>query len=272
MRPLPSGSSRKRLEISTEFGASKLRVEVFLDENSSTLCYKASCDWREFGSDENGIPCLQFTIPTVCAGENFLYDVPFSFISREGREMDLPANRFVMAADETDALLLTAQTKYGYRTANGRMAVTLIRSAYDPDPTPEIGHHEMEFALIAAPAGKTNREYAQQVQAYEHPIFTMAGRPHAGTLPVSEKFVQLVSGNVLLSSVKVSEDGKALILKLYETEGENGKFVIDCGFTPASVSQADQLERSTAGELCLEGQKLTACIAPYQLQILRLEF
>lgn len=272
MRPLSSGNSRKRLEISMEFGASKLRVEVSLDENSSVLCYKAFCDWREFGSNENGIPCLQFTMPTVCAGENFLYDVPFSFLSREGREMDLPANRFVMAADETDALLLTAQTKYGYRTANGRMAVTLIRGAYDPDPTPEIGHHEMEFALMASPAGKTNREYAQQVQAYEHPIFTMAGRPHAGTLPVSEKFVQLLSGNVLLSSVKVSEDGKGLILKLYETEGKAGEYTLDCGFAPVSACQADQLERPMAGELHLEGQNVSAPIAPYQLQILRIEF
>ncbi|MGN1346427.1 MAG: glycoside hydrolase family 38 C-terminal domain-containing protein, partial [Eubacteriales bacterium] len=272
MRPLSSGSNRKRLEISTEFGASRLRIEVFLDENSPILRYKVSCDWKEFGSQEKGVPCLQFTMPAACAAEKYLYDVPFSFLSRKGREMDLPANRFVMASDETDALLLTAQSKYGYRTANGRMTVTLIRGAYEPDPTPEIGHHETEFALITAPAGKKNRDYAQLVQAYEHPILTIAGRPHPGTLPVSEKFVQLVSGNVLLSSVKVSEDGKALILKLYETEGKAGEYTIDCGFVPASASQADQLERPVEKNLCLDGQKISALIAPCQLQILRLEF
>ncbi len=272
MRPLSSGSKRQRLEISWTFGASKLRAEVSLDEESSVLKYKATCDWREFGSDADGIPCLQFTMPTVCAGEKFLYDVPFSFLYREGQEMDLPANRFVLAQDGKDALLLTAQTKYGYRTANGRMAVTLIRGAYDPDPTPETGRHEMEFALIPAAAGKANKDYAKLVQDYEHPIFTMAGRPHAGTLPVSDSFVRLISGNVLLSSAKVSEDGKAMILKLYETEGENGEFTVDCGFIPVSVSFADQLERPVSGDVKLEGSVVTANAAPCQLRILRLEF
>ena len=271
MRPLPSGKTRQRLEISMPFSASTLRVEVSLDEDSSVLRYHATCDWREFGGDDKGVPCLQFTLPASCAGEKFLYDVPFSFLRREGREMDLPANRFVMAEDEKDALLLTAQTKYGYRTANGRMSVTLIRGAYAPDPTPETGLHDMEFALIPAAPGKSNAEYAKLVQDYEHPIFTVAGQPHPGKLPVSDSLVRLMSGNVLLSSVKMSEDGKAVILKLYETEGKNGEFAVDCGFTPASVSLADQLERPVSGKVRLDGSVVTGTAAPFQLRILRLE-
>ena len=61
-------------------------------------------------------------------------------------------------------------------------------------------------------------------------------------------------------------------MKLYETEEKAGEYTLDCGFTPASASQADQLERPITGKLRLEGQKVSASIAPCQLQILRLEF
>lgn len=272
MRPLSSGSKRKRLEIKMPFANSDLRAEISLDEGSSTLKYHVTCNWKEFGNDEKGVPCLQFVVPTVCAKGKFLYDIPCGFISREDMEMDRPANRFVMAEDEKDSLLLTSQGKYGYRTANGRIAVTLIRGAYDPDPTPEIGRHEIDFALMAGEAGKTNREYAQRVQDYEHPVFAVTGRAHKGSLPLADSGIRLVSGNAILSAVKISEDQKAVILRLYETEGQNVSVTVDCGFIPKSVTLADQLERPVSGEVQADGSSITVETKPYQIRILRVEY
>ncbi|MGI5893225.1 MAG: glycoside hydrolase family 38 C-terminal domain-containing protein [Candidatus Merdivicinus sp.] len=274
MRPLSSGKLRQRLEILTKFGnGSDLRVEVSLDRGSKFLQYHVTCNWREFGSDPDGIPCLQFTLPTVSAGKDFLYEVPLGFTRREGQEMDLPATRFVMAKDDSNAVILAAQEKYGYRTANGRMAITLIRGAYAPDPTPEIGCHEIHFGILAEHAGKTNRDYAAQVQDSEHPIFSVSGLPHSGTLDPNGSFLRVMDGNVLVSGAKISEDGKALILRLYETEEKAGSFTVDCGFVPTSVTFADQLERPIdGGSFELSSTQITASIGACQLRILRIEF
>ena len=272
LRQLPSAGVRQRLEFRAEFGAaSTLRAEIFLDRDSAALQYDLTCDWREFGSDREGIPCLQFTLPAACAGEKFLYDIPFGFVRREGREMDLPANRFVMAEDETDALLLTAQSKYGYRTANGRMAVTLIRGAYNPDPTPETGTHRIRFAVIPQKAGLPDSARARAVENCEHPFFAVTGHAHGGSLPSEAGFVRLLAGSVLLSAVKVSEDGKAVIVRLYEADGKAGSFSIDCGFVPGAAACADQLERPVSEGLSLDGSVLTGKIGAHQLKILRLE-
>ena len=272
LRQLPGGAVRGRLEMKANFGKdSTFRAEISLDQNSENLRFAVSCDWREFGSDADGIPCLQFTLPESLDDGSFLFDVPFGFVRREGREMDLPANRFVMAGDSADALILSAQTKYGYRCGSGRMAVTLIRGAYNPDPTPEIGTHEIAISVLAPAGGKADSAYSRLVQDSEHPLFAISGRAHKGTLPVSGSFLHLEEGSALLSACKVSEDGKALILRLYEADGKDCEAAVTFCCAPKSAVAADQLERPADGCVKLDGNRVSVKMAPYSVAILRVE-
>lgn len=275
MRMLPGGAIRQRLELKAPFGtASSLRAEIFLDEESEMIQYRVSCDWREFGGEGTGTPCLFFTLPEELSGNQYLFDVPFGFVRREGREMDLPASRFVMAGEDgADALLLTAQSKYGYRCGNGRMAVTLIRGAYDPDPTPEIGKHEIAFAVMHAAGGQSRAAYSRMVQEYEQPLLAVSGRPHPGTLSAEGMFLELSGGPVLLSAIKGGEDGEpdVLFVRLYETEGQACEAVLRCGFDVAAVSCADTLEQPAEGSAVLEGREIRVPMRPYQVLNLRIQ-
>ena len=112
LRMLPSGPARSRMEFSAPLGsASTLRGEIYLDQGSRAIRYRVSCDWREFGGKGKGVPTLLFTLPEAVSGDRYLYDVPFGFVEREGCEMDLPANRFVLAGEKgPDALLPSTAT------------------------------------------------------------------------------------------------------------------------------------------------------------------
>lgn len=272
MRMLPGGPVRSSLEIQAKFGAgSTLRAVIFLDEDSDALQYQVTCDWREFGGGD-GVPCLQFTLPTELGENSYWYDVPFGFVEREGREMDLPANRFVLAKDGSDAMLLTAQTKYGYRCGGGRMAVTLIRGAYEPDPTPEIGRHEISFAVIRQDGGMDMGRYARTVQDYEHPILAVTGRPHAGKRPAEGKFLELREGSVLISAVKPAESGdpKELLVRLYETDGRSCTAEFALGLEAESACLCDQLERPIAGEVSVAGGNIRLPMTPYSTALVKL--
>ena len=274
LRMLPGGSVRSCLELRAAVGkASTLCAEIYLDQGSDAIQFRVQCDWREFGGDDVGVPCLQFTLPESCSGGTYIFDVPFGFVRRAGREMDLPASSFVMAGEQgADALLLSAKEKYGYRCGDGRMALTLIRSAYAPDPTPEIGHHAFSFAVLHQAGGKKLAEYARLVKAWEEPPLAVSGRAHSGDLPAASPFLELAGETVLLSAVKGGEDPEpgVLLVRLYETDGKACEAVLRCGFPVAEATLTDGLERPQAGEVRWEGSEVRVALRPHQAVTLRL--
>lgn len=276
LRMLPGGQARSRMAFSASLGgASALRGEVYLDEGSRAIRYQVSCDWREYGGKGQGVPALLFTLPEAVSGGQYLYDVPFGFVEREGREMDLPANRFVLAGEKgPDVLLLTSSSKYGYRCGSGRMSVTLIRGSYDPDPTPEVGMHRFELALLPAPGGQPRAVYSRMVQELEMPIRVVSGRPHGGCLPAEGMFLEMGGSPAILSSIKGAESGEkgVCFLRIYETEGKDAVVSFRCGFDLAEASWADTLEQPADGGLLeIDGRVLRISLKPFQAANIRIK-
>lgn len=271
---LPGGPVRSRMELQASFGnASTIRVEIYLDQDSDALQFNVTCDWREFGGNTEGVPCLLFTLPEECSGNQYTYDIPAGFIKREGLELDLPATNFVMAGEEgSTALILASKEKYGYRCGNGRMALTLIRAAYEPDPTPEIGLHKFAFAVLCREGKKELAEYSRCVRSYIEPPVALSGRPHTGSLPIESGFIELSENTVLLSSVKCGEDNTpgVAFVRLFETAGKAAEAVLTCSFDVAEASFADTLEQPLEGEIHVSGREIRVAVKPYQLVNIRI--
>lgn len=269
LRMLPGGPVRSRLELKAQFGtASTLHAEIYLDAGSEALQYKVTCDWREFGSNTAGIPCLLFTVPEALSENDYLFEVPSGFARRAGQEMDLPSTRFVLAGEQAEnALMLSAKEKYGYRCGKGRMSLTLIRAAYDPDPTPEIGRHEFSFALFHAAGKQEAAAYSRLAQAYENSPIAVSGRPHSGDLPIQNAIIELEPGSALLSGIKGSETGEpgTFFVRLYETGGKTAEAVLRCAFEIQEAFFADTLENPAPGSILIQGNQLHIPLTSYQL-------
>ena len=73
---------------------------------------------------------------------------------------------------------------------------------------------------------------------------------HAGTLPLQYQGIYCGCGSVSVSALKRSEDGRALILRAYETDGKNAWAAF-------------------SGEMI--GTALTADFTPYEVKTFRLD-
>ena len=275
LRMLQKGPVRSSLEITGKFGgASSLRAEIFLDQDSSALQFKLDCDWREFGGAPQGVPCLCFSLPEACSYNTYTFDIPFGFVKRAGRDMDLPASSFVMAGETSrSAWILSAKEKYGYRCQNGAMSLVLIRGAYEPDPIPEIGQHQLSFAVLREPGGRELAHYARAVRDFDDPPYAVSARPHRGSLPLSARFLSLEEGTVLLSAVKGGEEPQPgeLCLRLYETGGQACQAVVELDGDIAAATLVDTLEQPIPGDVFFSGGRLEAPMEPYQVLNIRVE-
>ena len=210
------------------FNQSKLTVKVSLDRNGTELHYDVTCDWQERAVKGDYMPQLNFYVPTAYTSKQYKYDIPFGSIERKPMHMDVPANSFMagMPSNGGNGLMLVTDSKYGFRGIDNAMAVTLIRSSYDPDPYPEFGIHNFKLAIGIADT-TNNQALIKQAYNFCYPISFVSANVHKGELPLTSSFISLTSDTVALSAVKIPEnvsstssEATKMIVRGYETAGK----------------------------------------------------
>jgi alpha-mannosidase len=274
IRPAAQGALRTAYELSVPFGnGSSIKTIISLDAGSRLLRYDVRCVWREFGSRETGIPNLHFHLP-LSYKPDYLFDVPFGMTGRPATDIDLPAESFVLAgnAGNGPSLALFSLDKYGFRCREDSLALTLIRGAIDPDPTPETGTHAISFAISPV----TGREgLVRESLIYRRPVTVISGKSRpasSGTLAPSGSFFKL-QGGVLSALKRPEKGGKKLLFRIYEETGSETKAELSLAFPAASAWLTDATEEKRLGsaEVSGDGKIVSFKLPAYSVQALVVE-
>lgn len=225
-----------------DFGTSALRVTYSLKEGAKFLTMDAECDLHDFG-DSKSIPALDYYLP-LNSPKAYRYDVPMGVLERPGTDADQCANSFAYAETEKSGAMLISEGKYGFRCSDGAVAVSLLRATTDPDPIPENCRHRFRIGISALPYGG-NAGLIARAAEFKFGVTHMSIAPKKGALPLTGRFFTL-SGNVTVSAVKPAEDGKGIIVRLYEADGRDAEFGLEFCREIASAVVCDSLERITA--------------------------
>ena len=85
----------------------------------------------------------------------------------------------------------------------------------------------------------------------------------AGSRTLQGSLVTVDAANVIIETIKAAEDGKGLIVRLYENQRNRGKVTITAGFALAEAYHCNLLE-SDGQSLPVTGNAVTIEIGPYQ--------
>jgi alpha-mannosidase len=262
-------------------------VTVSLDAGSSRLEYSVDVDWHEIGRKGEGIPQLNFFLPVAYPVRAYRYDIPFGTVERASAPLDVPGNSWGAAlpaqagdrgkGDGQPFVQIITEGNYGFRGDENGLALTLLRSSFDPDPHPELGIHRIRFAVEAAPGTATKGSLISAAYDYTHPVEVFSG---AGAQPSRMSFAALVSGSAAVAAVKTPADGAQgeLIVRIYETEGQPTQAVLR--FEPMTAGRiheakwVDSHEQPIGGfaPLRLDGERLIVPLAAHQLGAVRIKF
>lgn len=221
-----------------KFSVSSLKVKVSLKKNSRVLEYDIIADWSEVAVKKEQIPQLNFAVPVSYKAENAVYDIAYGEIERKPIAHDVPALSFVNIPDsEGNGVGIVTDTKYGYRFWENCGSVTLIRSAYEPDPYSDRGIHNIRIGITV---GKSE-DMKRKADCFNHPLPFTPATCHTGILPL-EKSVLKVEGDVRVSCVKISENGKGTAVRLYDVTGkaQNVKLSVVNGANKAYITDSNE--------------------------------
>ncbi len=263
-----SGELRQWLTYTAPTGSSRLTVTVSIEAGSRALDFAVEADWHEIGRKGCGVPQLNFSLPLGYASQAFRYDIPFGTIERQSQALDVPANSWVMGVPvdrEQAAVTLITEGNYGFRGIEDELALTLIRSSFDPDPYPEVGIHKINFRAGVVSGSASRSSLIELAYNTTHRLDVFSG---AGVEPSQHSFLTLESGKVAVSAIKIPEDAttKELLVRLYETDGEATTVALKFDRPVIKAEWVDSHEQpATGGALRVDGDRMQASLGAWQV-------
>ena len=219
---------------------STAEVIYSLEAGSRMLEAALKIDWQEQGGDT--VPVLAWKTPAQKLTGQFRYLIPGGSIIRGPFTNDVPGTAGAAIREDGNALILTSDSKYGFRGAADSLTLTLINSATNPDPYPERGIHHVTLWLGL---GKDDAQEEQRIlDDMNHRLLYQPSHIHEGVLSASRGLMELISGTVAVTSVQTEED--ALLVRGYETSGNAGTAVLRLSFAAESACLMDLSESGKA--------------------------
>ena len=249
-----------------------MTVSVILRENSPVVEYESTIDFHEIGRRGVSQPQVNFFVPVGYRTDRFRYDVPFGTVDRGPIAHDVPGNSFVVPLpDKGPALLLTTDTKYGYRGWENAVSVDLIRGSYEPDPYPEYGQHHIRIGVGILKDAAEDTIFRVN-EAFQHAALPVcSARRRKGTWPMDASFMQ-IDGPVHLSALKTPEYEDGVIVRLGSEADYAGPFKLTFCREVAEARLLDITERKTIGTAKVKGKTVGADIDAYGIRTVLVRF
>ena len=219
------------------FMDSQFEQTVALTLGDTLVQFDMDADWHE----ELKMLRADF-IPSVFA-DKVKCDIQFGQIDRstkndtsiEQAQFEVCAHKFVNLDGEDYSLALFNRCKYGHKVKEGMLSLALLRAPRFPDPECDRGSHHISYALY--PHKEKFEESDVKARAYCYNNVVMLRKAN-----FEEKCPVTVEGDgVILETVKVSEDEKGIVARLYEYKGKETKAKVSFASKGAAF-ECDMLE------------------------------
>lgn len=247
---------------------STIRQRISLDPGQRHIRFHHSVDWQE----RHKMLRVAFQPDVLC--ETATCGVQMGSVQRpvnarnawDEARFEFPAHGFVDMSDAAHGCALISPGKYGYSLHGKRMELNLLRSPADVDPTADIGDRWHTYYFYCHPTPFAEAGVHELAQSLSHFFVAKEGRLRSSQLLQGSLF-KLEQGNLVISHLKPAEDGRGLILRMFEPLGRA------CADHLVSMFPINKITRCDMLEAPLEDMGTSTDIhaRPFEIITLRLE-
>ena len=264
------GPLRVGLEIRRHILNSEIVQRVYLYRDCRRLDFETQVDWHERHV------LLKVAFPVDVLNPLATYDVQWGNVQRpthrntswDWARFETVAHKWVDLSEGGYGVSLLNDCKYGHDIRDNIIRLTLLRGPTYPDPEADQGEHRFTYSLFPH-RGDWRNGTVPAAYALNDPLIVR--RVH-GSATGSRPPASLVSvgvPNVVIETVKQAEDGRGVIVRLFENERSRGLVTLRAGFPLASAYRCNLLEENES-PLTVTENAIQLTLKPYQIMTLRL--
>jgi alpha-mannosidase len=261
VRVIEDGPVRTVVEAVFAFSRSTLVIRYLLPKRGTEVGIEVRVHWSEPDA------MLKLALPTTLGGMQVLSQVAYGVERQERPEEELVGQQWIacVSGEGSHALTLINDATYGFDYSGAELRVSCLRSpahAGHPvdDVTPIVrqdrvepridqGEHLFRFWMNAGPAGARLAAIDREATIKHEPPMALVVFP-SGDGPSTVPGVTLSDDAIQMPAMKLSEDGRALIVRLFEPTGA---------------------ARSTVVGVPAIGAKAQVELGPFELRTLRVD-
>ena len=210
------GAVRAVLAITRKASQSTIRQQIIFYADSRRIEFVTHVDWKEHQT------LLKVHFPVAVHTDEATFDIQFGNLTRKTHQntswdvarFESCGQKWMDLSEGHYGVSLLNDCKYGHSVKDSNMALTLIKSGIEPNPTTDQEEHVFTYAIYphaegwraagtVAEAYKLNQPLLVQTQAEEKETYSFASVAHA---------------NVIIETIKKAEDGNGTIIRMYESE------------------------------------------------------
>lgn len=267
-----TGPVKAVIRVKKEWNNSSFEQDIILYAHAERVDFEFRADWAE----KHKIAKVSF--PFQVKSSFAAYEIPFGYIERydfgiksdPGVELNTPkraweeadqtkyevaALRWVNVSDKNNlcGITLLNDSKYGFSQENGTLRMSLLRGPRrggqgmpdvyaDQSSHPIVGIHKVKYAIVPHNGAWRDTNTARQGVEFNTPFLSKIEASHSGKDSHAIRSIKVEPDNVIVETIKKSEDSEEFVIRLYEAHGYDTEAVISFSHTPQSVQETDMLE------------------------------
>ena len=267
---IESGPVRGLVRVKRSHRSSCFEQDIALYSGSKRIDFITRVDWQERHT------MLKVAFPLEIRSTRATYEVQFGAYERpthrntswEQQKFEVPGQQWADLSEAGYGVSLLNDCRYGYDVKENVLRLTLLRSTIWPDPQADRGQHEFTYALLPHTGSWVEGETVRRAWELNVPARAFPVRLADG-VDSSRSFISFAGTEAVLQTLKPAEDGRGLILRLYEPNGGRGDLSVSVGFPVREVLECNLVEED-AGEVALHKGVFRVAIRPFQIRTFRL--
>ena len=256
------GAVRTTLELTWNCSKSTITQKIHFYADTRRIDFETTADWKEHQH------LLKAEFPVDIHSDEATFEVQFGNVTRkvhtntswEKARFESCAQKWMDFSEGNYGVSLLNDCKYGHSVNDGTIGLTLIKCGVEPNPNADVEVHNFTYALYPHCGTWKQADTVKEAYNVNQPAYVVAG----GEEGKSCSFASVSHDNVILETVKQSEDGEGIVLRFYECQNARTKATVT---VPAAFTKAyaTNLLEEAEQELAVVDGKVTFTIKPYEI-------
>jgi alpha-mannosidase len=269
---IENGPLRGMIEIRRKILHSEVIQQISLAFNSSRLDFETFVDWLERHV------LLKVAFPVDILSPMATYEIQWGNIQRpthrntswDQARFEVCAHKWADISEGGYGVSLLNDCKYGHDIHDNVLRLSLLRGSTMPDPRADLGEHHFIYSLLPH-EGSWEFETSMQAYMLNDPIicFRPKEKIQRSLITRPSSLVVCDSSNVIIETIKTAEDGRGLIVRLFESHRIRGVILLKANFKLAQVWRTNLLEQNLT-PVDHHDQLIELQINPFEIITLRL--
>jgi len=260
------------LELERQINRSTIRQRIYFYRNSARIDFETYVDWKEYQH------LLKVEFPVDIHTDEAAFDIQFGNLTRKTHQntswdkarFESCGQKWMDLSEGHYGVSLLNDCKYGYSVKDSVMSLTLIKSGIEPNPVTDQEEHYFTYSLY--PHAGNLKECETIREGYKLNFKALA---QISGMPGKENsLLQTDQKNVIIETVKAAEDGKGIVIRMYECENArtNARLSFGMGKRIESVQECNLLEEPEEIRVDFSDEHFDMTIMPYEIKTYRVVF